>query len=210
MGAVNGGTDPKSVVLVGVDFSEQSRDIVRAAERVADQGPSELHLVHVMPLLPGDGLGVSRADRQLQYATLIDNGREQLQALSKDLRGAGRHVVGHLRVGLADVEIAQLATDIGADWIVVGTHSRSTWDRLFLGSVAESLVRHAPCPVVTWRPKSVPMWSQIAPPCPDCVAVQRATGRAEFWCERHSQHHVQAHTYYERPSTYGMGSQTFR
>jgi hypothetical protein len=81
---------------------------------------------------------------------------------------------------------------------------------LLLGSVAESLVRNAPCPVLTWRPKAVPIWNQIAPPCADCVAVQKKTGRATLWCELHSQHHARAHTYYEVPSSYGIGAQTFR
>jgi hypothetical protein len=116
----------------------------------------------------------------------------------------------HSRVGRADVEIAQLAQDIGADLLVIGAGGSSAIERLLLGSVAESLVRQAPCPVLGYRPKSVPIWDRIAPPCADCLAVQRATRRSRLWCERHSEHHPRAHTYSEIPQTYGIGSQTFR
>jgi nucleotide-binding universal stress UspA family protein len=210
MGTIKNGTDPKSVVLVGVDLSPPSREILQAAVDIAARSPSELHIVHVMPIASADMLGVSRADRELGYARQIELAREELDRLAMTVHESVKHVAGHLRVGSPDVEIAQLATDIGADCIVVGTHGRRGWDRLLLGSVAESLVRHAPCPVLTWRPKAIPIWNQIAPPCPDCAAVQKKTNRAKLWCDRHSQHHERAHTYYEVPPSYGIGAQTFR
>jgi nucleotide-binding universal stress UspA family protein len=210
MGAVNNEADSKSVVLVGIDLSSQSRDVMQAAFRIAEPAGSELHLIHVLPLPPGESLGASRADRELRFATQLDQARKELDRLSKDVSNRVERLSGHLRVGSPAVEIAQLATDLGADLIVVGTHGHRGLDRLFLGSVAESLVRHAPCPVLTWRPKSVPIWNQIAPPCVDCVALQKETGRTKLWCERHSQHHARAHTYYEVPESYGIGAQTFR
>jgi hypothetical protein len=76
--------------------------------------------------------------------------------------------------------------------------------------VAESLVRHTRCPVLTYRSRSTAAWEQIVPPCVDCLAVQRSTGRTRLWCDRHAQHHPRAHTYSENPSSYGLGSQTFR
>jgi nucleotide-binding universal stress UspA family protein len=210
MRGVNEVTDPKSVVLVGIDFSDQTRDVLGTAARLAAPLDSELHLVHVLPLGPGETLGASRADRELKFASQIDRAREALDRLAMEIPSAVKRVAGHLRVGAPDVEIAQLASDIGADLIVIGTHGHRGLDRLLLGSVAESLVRNAPCQVLTWRRKSVPAWSQIAPPCPDCVKVRGETARAKLWCERHSQKHGQAHTYYEVPPSYGIGAQTFR
>jgi len=199
--------DSKSVVLVGIDFSEHSRDILRAAADIAGPAGSELHLVYV---LPGELLGASRADKELRFATQLDSARQDLDRFAMEVASSVKRLAGHIRLGAADVEIAQVASDIGADLIVVGTHGRTGLDRLLLGSVAASLVRNAPCPVLTWRPKSMPIWSQIAPPCPDCLAAQRRTARSALWCERHSQHHPRAHTYYEVPESYGIGSQTFR
>jgi len=211
MGAVINETDTKSVVLVGIDLSSQSRDILQAALGIAVPADSELHLVHVLaPPMPGESLGASHADRELRFATQMDETRQELNRLAMQVTSSVKRLAGHLRVGSADVEIAQLASDIGADLIVVGTHGNRGLDRLLLGSVAESLVRHAPCPVLTWRPKSVPIWNQIAPPCADCVTVQKQTGRTKLWCERHSQRHGRAHTYYEVPPSYGIGAQTFR
>jgi nucleotide-binding universal stress UspA family protein len=207
MNQVKQEANAKSVVLVGIDFSEHSKDVLRAAVDIAAPTGSEIHLVHV---LPSEILGASRADRELRFATELDRARQELDRLAIGIQGSIKRVAGHLRVGAPDVEIAQAASDIGADLIVVGTHTRFGLDRIVLGSVAASLVRNAPCPVLTWRPKSIPVWNQIAPPCPDCLTVQRQTGRAALWCERHSQHHGRAHTYYEVPQSYGIGSQTFR
>ena len=52
-------------------------------------------------------------------------------------------------------EIAQLATDLEADLVIVGTHGRRALSRLVLGSVAEVAVRLAPCPVLVMRPKAI-------------------------------------------------------
>ena len=57
-----------------------------------------------------------------------------------------------LRTGTAAEEIGQAATDEGADLIVVGTHGRTGLERLVIGSVAERVVRIAPCPVLTVKP----------------------------------------------------------
>jgi hypothetical protein len=94
--------------------------------------------------------------------------------------------------------------------VVVGTRGRSGVDRLLESSVAESLLRLAPCPVLVYRPKSLPAYEQILPPCPDCLEVQRSTARERLWCDRHSERHPRAHTYSERPDSYGMGALTFR
>jgi len=57
-----------------------------------------------------------------------------------------------VKVGAPWQEIVRLAADEHADMIVMGTQGRSGLDRLLLGSVAERVVRHAPCPVLTVRP----------------------------------------------------------
>ncbi len=210
MGAIKEETASKSIVLVGIDFSAYANEVLQAAEGAATSTGSELHLVHVLPLAPGEGLSGSRADREIRFAEQLDQTRQALDRLAAGATNGARRVAGHIRVGSPDVEIAQVASDIGADLIVVGTHGNRGLDRLLLGSVAESLVRNAPCPVLIWRPKSVPIWNQIEPPCPDCLEVQRQTGRSKLWCERHSQRHGRPHTYYEVPEAYGIGAQTFR
>src|SRR5262245_49629519 len=102
MSAVNKGTE-KSVVVVGLDLSPPSRDILRAAVEIAERTPSELHLVHVLPLLPGESVGASRADGELAYASHIERAREELDRLATLVPDTVKHVGGHLRVGSADV-----------------------------------------------------------------------------------------------------------
>src|SRR5258708_4016903 len=113
MGAVNNGADSKSVVVVGIDFSSQSRDVLQAALRITEPARSELHLIHVLPLPPGESLGASRADRELRFATQLDQARQELDRLATEAANPVR-LAGHLRVGSPPVEIAQLATDVGA------------------------------------------------------------------------------------------------
>jgi nucleotide-binding universal stress UspA family protein len=197
--------DPQ-LVLAGIDLSPQSGAVMRSAARMAGR-EGELHALHV---IPGDAVGSIRGDGALRFSNLLDEIRGKLEHLTDAGPIAVARMALHVRVGRADVEIAQLASDIVADAIVVGTHGHSTLERLILGSVAESLIRHAPCPVLVYRPKPVQSWPEIAPPCPDCVALQRSTGRKTLWCDRHSQQHHRAHTYWEVPQSFGMGSQTLR
>ena len=204
----NGEEDTKiAIVLVGIDFLALSKEILtHAAELVVSAG-SELHVMHV--LAEGDVAAV-QGERAIGVVNLASDAHAKLEKLAADLPDSVPRIFLHLAAGKVDVEIAQLASDIGADIIVVGTRGRSGLDRLMEGSVAERLLRLAPCPVLVYRPKSIPAWEQIVPPCPDCLVVQRETGRARLWCDRHSERHPRAHTYSESPESYGMGSQTFR
>jgi nucleotide-binding universal stress UspA family protein len=175
-----------------------------AAARAAEGRPSELHVLHVLPQPPSEPVATAHV------ATAADKTKTQLKELVRNLPRSVTRVIIHVRIGGAEVEIAQLASDLAADLIVVGTHGYKGIDRILLGSVAEALVRNAPCPVLTYRPKTVRLWERIEPPCKDCIAVRQVTGRATLWCERHSQPHPRAHTYSEIPPSYGMGAQTFR
>jgi nucleotide-binding universal stress UspA family protein len=200
----------KSVIVVGVDFSSLSNEALRTGADLARTSNSELHVVHVMPHPAGDPLSASEPNLGLAFAKQTDQIRESLHELVDPMIDGIKSVCLHIRVGVADREITQLASDIGADLDIVGTHGRTGLDRLLMGSVAESVVRHAPCPVYTFRPKTVALWEKIEPPCPDCTLVQEQSGRSKLWCELHSRHHPRAHTYHEVPRSYGMGAQTFR
>jgi hypothetical protein len=164
-------------------------------------------VVHVLP--EGDVAAV-QGERAIGVVNLAADAHAKLERLAADLPDSVARIFLHLGAGKVDIEIAQLASDIGADLIVVGTRGRSGADKVVDASVAESLLRLAPCPVLVFRPKSVPAYEQIAPPCPECLEVQRSTDRARLWCDRHSEHHPRAHIYSETPTGYGMGSLTFR
>jgi nucleotide-binding universal stress UspA family protein len=200
----------RPVVLVGIDFSPPSREILRKAADLARTERGEFHVVYVSEHSPSESTAILSADRPLERASEADGNHAELDRLASEVAAGIPRVVLHTRVGRADVEIAQLALDIGADLLVVGAGGTSRLERILLGSVAGSLVRNAPCPVLAYRSKSVPTWDRILPPCKDCLEVQRSTGRARLWCDRHAEHHPRAHTYSEVPSSYGVGAQTFR
>jgi hypothetical protein len=73
-------------------------------------------------------------------------------------------------------------------------------------------MRRAQCPVFVARRKDpesrVDM--QVAAPCPDCLATQRATNRDHLWCDRHQAHHPKPHSHYELPESYGAGAMLIR
>jgi len=206
----NGRSNSQSVVLVAVDLSPASAAVLTEAASIGRGAPVKLHVVHVLPMPPADNIGFSPADRQLALESLADRARRQLHQLLAEVAPPIARAVLHVRAGTPELEIAQLASDLGADLLVVGTHARTGVERLVIGSVAESLVRNAPCPVLTYRPKAAPSSQQIAPPCADCQAVQRESGGTRLWCERHSEHHPRAHTYSLVPESFAVGSQTFR
>lgn len=197
----------KSVVLAGIDFLALSKEVLAHAAELALSAGSELHVVHV---LPDSEVTAVQGERAIGVVNLAADAHAKMENLAADLPDSVSRIFLHLSAGKADVEIAQLASDISADLIVVGTRAHSGFDRMIGGSVAETLLHLAPCPVLVYRPKSIPAWEQIIPPCPDCVETQRATRRARLWCDRHSEKHPRAHTYTEAPESFGVVEQTFR
>jgi hypothetical protein len=81
----------------------------------------------------------------------------------------------------------------------VGSHGLRGIARWVLGSVAESTLRTASCPVLVIPPPAqdtVPV-PKIEPPCPRCVDARKASAGTEMWCEQHRERHGRRHTYYQ-------------
>lgn len=205
------------IIVVGVDFSETSELSVQQAFRSAAGHPSaEVHLVNVVQTYGAQVTYEMPVDASALTVLTMTEARERLrryadQALARFLaqnpnQGFSK-VVAHLRYdGIAE-EIAQLAADLEADLVVVGTHGRRGLSRLLLGSTAEATVRLAPCPVLVVRPKAVPEAApRIEPPCPLCLETRRASAGAETWCEQHRERHGQRHIYH-RPDRVSSDSE---
>lgn len=109
--------------------------------------------------------------------------------LERDPQRSFNRIVTHFRVGKPAPMLIQLAVDLDADVIVVGTHNRTGIKRLVMGSVAETVVHQARCPVVVVRKKDhlelgdVP---EVEPPCKACMDTRAASNGAEMWCARHA------------------------
>jgi len=137
-------------ILVPVDFSKHSERAVRVAAQLARRYGSTLEIVHVYePIayaLPGD--------YSLFTAQQLDALRAELNrqlAAMKDLAVASgaSQVKTRLSHGPCAAGVCELAREGAFDLIVMGTHGRSGASRLLLGSVAERVLRSAPCPVLT-------------------------------------------------------------
>ncbi len=203
------------VVLAAVDASEAAHEVLRVGANIArTTRGGELHLVHVVEDLPPPvalvprpvGLGITSNE-------IVAAARKHVEALAVEARSQfhGR-LSTHVAAGSAWKQILQVAIDVQADLIVVGTHGRAGVKRLLLGSVAESVVRKASCPVLVAREKDYHAFvpPEIEPACPDCLLAQRQSGGERLWCDRHAQHHPHAHLHYEVPESFGLGSQLFR
>jgi nucleotide-binding universal stress UspA family protein len=177
----------KFLILVEVDFSENGPSVLQSAADLASTTPdAELHLVHAFgPAVRGDDL---RSFPALWDFTSIDDADAAAVALHRiaaSLPLPDTRVCAHVHEGSATTVIAKLAKDIEADLVVVGNHDRAGVNSFF-GSVAEKLVRMAPCPVLIVRTKSISSSAPIAPPCPACEASKRLTWGAHARCLDHA------------------------
>jgi nucleotide-binding universal stress UspA family protein len=144
---------PLNRVLVGVDGSEDSVLAVRAAVDLSNRTGAELHVVHAWqdeapPSLPSAMSGdYSEAREQWERAA-----EEVLKEQAELADEAGSSVSGtHLRKGRPAEEITDLAGELGADLLIIGSRGLGAVKRLVMGSVSEGVVSLSPCPVLVMR-----------------------------------------------------------
>ncbi len=140
-------------LLVPIDFSEGSVRALAWARALARACDAQIVLLHVVDLgatwVPLSGPAVYPAPVPPSIAAQVaDVARAALEGLEQEAPEVSQRIVrtGHPR----DV-IPEVAREIAADLIVMGSHSRRGVSRLLIGSVAEHVVRHAPVPVLVVR-----------------------------------------------------------
>lgn len=140
-----------SKILCPVDFSESSMHALDYAAAFARAHNAELLLLHVtQPLVYGivedpGGLNLYQGlEESMQQAA-----QSKLEEVEKNSREAGLEVKTMLILGTPFLEIIGVAKEKTVDLIVLGTHGRSGLSHVLMGSVAERVVRKAPCPVLT-------------------------------------------------------------
>jgi len=142
-------------VLHPTDFSRASAAAFKRAIDMAKANKAELLLVHVMnPVVPimGDGYVSPNVYEDMEAAARAGS-QKQLSRLILKAKRAGARVKGLLLEGVAHERIAQAARSRKADLVVIGTHGRTGFAKLFLGNVASRVVTFSPCPVLTVRGK---------------------------------------------------------
>jgi universal stress protein A len=137
---------PIERILCPVDFSEVSDDALRYADRLAQSMHAELVLLHAFDIPKSyDAAG----QRQPLDERIVQQ-LEQVQIETPDPR-----VRRVLHAGPPGEVICWSAQELDCDLIVMGTHGRTGLAHMFLGSVAEYVLRHARCPVLTVRRRPV-------------------------------------------------------
>jgi nucleotide-binding universal stress UspA family protein len=149
-------------ILLATDGSREAQLASRTAADLAESTGSELHVLYVWEAanpyvevveLVGDEAVSPRLDAELkrqfdrQARTVLDTEAEKVRA------AGGTVTQAHLRMGKADHEIVALAEEIGAGLIVMGSRGRGGIRRALVGSISDSVVRHAHCPVLVVRPE---------------------------------------------------------
>jgi universal stress protein A len=139
-------------IVVPTDFSGCSEEAWALTRGIAGAVGSEIVLVHVFVEPPSYGepsLPVNSAWQVIESA--LKWVEEELEKWADAAREKGISVRTLVRTGSPYQEIVDLATDERADLVAMGTHGRSGVSRLLLGSVADRVIRLAPCPVLTVR-----------------------------------------------------------
>jgi nucleotide-binding universal stress UspA family protein len=137
-------------ILVATDGSREAELAVTTAADLAKSTDSQLHVVHVgeMPLVYHPERHAYRAE----YEEHENEAQQLLEAQVERIEGAGATLSqAHLRMGRADEEIVDLAQSIDAGLIVMGSRGQGRLRRALMGSVSDSVVRHAHCPVTIVR-----------------------------------------------------------
>jgi nucleotide-binding universal stress UspA family protein len=138
-------------VLAPTDLSAASEAAVRQAAELARRYDARLDLLHVVEQIPTydlPGIYQSALPPQAEAASALEqHARDGLEALAADLSLADERVRLLLEHGDAASTIVDHAADEGSDLVVLASHGRTGLERFLLGSVAEKVIRTAPCPV---------------------------------------------------------------
>ena len=142
-------------ILLATDGSEEAELATNRAMDLAQSTDSELHVVHVgvVPLFLESYPGTLGYERRL-YEQIEEVSRELLRKQTWRVKALGGTVAGaHLRMGEVDLEIVALAEELQAGLIVIGSRGLGGVRRALMGSVSDSVLRHAHCPVLVVRPE---------------------------------------------------------
>lgn len=138
-------------ILAATDFSPQADDAVAEAAALARRFDAKLTIVHVYAppgVLVPDGFVAASPQATRDLLEAVERG---LAKVRERVAAPGLTIDTIAVQGAAATEIDTLALERGVDLVVVATHGRTGFKRLLLGSVAERVVREAPCPVLVVR-----------------------------------------------------------
>ena len=144
---------PAKIVLA-IDGSQEAGLAAEAATELSRDTGSEVHVTYVLPT-PEELIGHHFYSSEIRES-LIEQARSEarkfLEERAEHLKSEGAKVIGtHLRTGEPDKEIIRLSEEIDANMIVMGSRGLTAVRRALMGSVSDSVVKHAHCPVLVMR-----------------------------------------------------------
>lgn len=137
-----------STMLVPIDFSEHRFRLLAQARELAPVYGMNVRLVHVVEV-KGVPNAYGMYDSPPDPGKLTERAEKVLNEEVEPLREAGIDVSVDVRTGHPADEVLTVAEDSDAAFIMIATHGRTGLDRMLMGSVAEKIIRQAPCPVYT-------------------------------------------------------------
>jgi universal stress protein A len=145
-------------ILVPTDLSDPSQHAVDYAVTLAHRFDAALYLVHAVhdPLAAPAAWELYIPDSPEKRQRRLDEARDRLRRIAAS-HADGLQVTIEVRFGSPTEEIVAAATAYGIDLIVMDTHGRTGLPHLLLGSIAEQVIRTAPCPVLAVRPRGAPI-----------------------------------------------------
>jgi len=197
------------ILLVGTDFSQLADSaLFEAFAQASQRANSEVHVLSALPVASEDPIYALSVQAALDDKSILEKALERLRAhvelqlekfrVANPQAQLTFRVVSHAHVDTAAHSLVQLASDLSAALIVIGTNNRKGLERALLGSVAEGTVRNARCPVLVIPAPPEPQTEVLfTPPCAECVRTRAASAGKEFWCAQHSQRHGRRHTYHQ-------------
>jgi len=138
-------------ILLAVDDSRHSEDVVRGLTRFISPAGTEVRIVQVLPAFALSTPPQMARGYAPELEELVKDARALVEKYAEQLRGAGYQVAGTVERGDIRESIVDCAADWHADMIMVGSGGHKGVGRLLLGSLTESIVRHAGCSVLIVR-----------------------------------------------------------
>jgi nucleotide-binding universal stress UspA family protein len=141
-------------ILLATDGSEEATLATQAATELSKETDSEVHLVYVLPT-PAQLLGPHHYSEEIRDS-LIGGAERDAETFLKEqtekiTSEGGKVAETHLRSGDPDKETLRAAEALGVGLIVIGSRGLGAVSRALMGSVSDSVVRHAHCPVLVVR-----------------------------------------------------------
>ena len=138
-------------IVVPIDFSQNANLALQEAVDVAKKYQAKLTVVYVIPQVIFHPDWATDLEDTIDLGDIAEEARQALVKMTEPYQQTGVSIAEKVLSGGPYIEIVRLAQQIGADLIVIGAHGTSDRKPALMGSVAEKVVREAPCSVLTVR-----------------------------------------------------------